>query len=74
MNLSSKIVGSLMILSKLFNRVDQAKLSSKSDRAFTGGRKLNYKTWTSILKLLATVLTDIGMTRSRGQVSADSSK
>ena len=59
-NLSSKIVGSLIALSKPSASVDHSDLSSKSDNVFTGGSNLNSATGPSILKLLATVLTDIG--------------
>ena len=60
MNLSSKIVGSLIALSKSSASVDHSDSSSKSDNVFTGGSNLNSATGPSILKLLATVLTDIG--------------
>ena len=68
MNLSSKIVGSLIALSKPSASVDHSDLSSKFDNVFTGGSKLNAATGPSILKLFATVLTDIGKARSIGQV------
>ena len=73
MNSSSRIVGSLMTLLNPSNRFDQADLSSYSDRVFTGERRINYQAGPSILKLLATELTEIGKARSRGQVSVPSS-
>ena len=60
MNLSSKIVGSLIALSKPSASVDHSDSSSKSDNVFTGGSNLNSATGPSILKLSATVLTNIG--------------
>ena len=60
MNLSSKIVGSLIALLNPSDRVDQVDSSSKSDRAFTGGSKMNSVAGPSILKLLEAVLTKIG--------------
>ena len=71
MYLLSKIVQSLMTVSKILDKIDQVESSSKSDRAFISGRRLNFKTLTLILKVLATVLTDIGTARFRGQVSTD---
>ena len=59
MNLSSMIVGLLIALSKPSASVDHSDSSSKSDNVFTGGNNLNSATGPSILKLLATVLTDI---------------
>ena len=58
-NVFSRIVGSLIALSKLSDRVDQVGSSSKSNRAFKGGRKVNYVAGPLILKQLGTVLTEI---------------
>lgn len=63
-----------MAVSKTSNKVAQDVLSSKFDRTSIGERRLNCKAWTSILKLLATMLIDIGITRFIGHVSTDSSK
>ena len=60
MNLSSKMVGSLIALSKLSASVDHSESSSKSDTVFAGGTNLKSATGPSILKLLATGLTAIG--------------
>ena len=63
-----------MTLLKPSDRVDQADLSSKSDKALTSGSRTKTDAGPSILKLVATGTTEIGKTRSRGQVSASSSK
>ena len=58
-NLYSKIVDALIVLSKPSDGVNQVDSSSKSDKAFTGGSRINYIAGPSILKLSATVQTEI---------------
>ena len=74
MNLSNRIIGSLIALSNPFDKVDQDDSSSKSDRAVTGGSRMNSAAGPSILKLFETILTEIGKIRSKGYVSIVSSK
>ena len=68
------IVGSLMAVSNPSDKFSQYESSSKSDKTSIGGNILNCRAWTSILKLLATDLTDIGTTKFIGQVSPGSPK
>ena len=68
MNLSSRMVGSVIAVSNPSDSVDHSASSSKSDRVFTGGYRAKAATGSSILKLLAIVLTDIGKARSKGQL------
>ena len=68
MNLSSRMVGSVIALSNLSDSVDHSASSSKSDRVFTGGCRAKAATGPSILKLLAIVLADIGKARSKRQL------
>ena len=74
MNLCSNIVWSLMVLPKSSDRVDQADLSSKINKMLTGESRTRTVVGPFILKLLATETTEIGKTRSRGQMSASSLK
>ena len=66
MTYSSKIVGSLIALSKPSVWVDQIDLSSKFDKTLVGGSRINSVAGPSILKLLATGQIEIGKTRPKG--------